>query len=540
MVVMSAVHQSRMFQTLLLRPSSAGLGRVVLHRLTSTTASSQQVSEAVLEEARPATEIPGPRAFPIVGSLPFIMTDKNFDSKRFHKYWASLIERYGPIVRLVNPGLGAVVAVANPEDCEKINRASTDQPQRTPLTSLKHLRDNWTDNYFEKRSGILGENGDEWWRVRSRVQNAMMKPMVVREYLAEMDDVTLTFMDRIQELQDKHGQMPDNFQEELYKWALETVGVVALDRRFGCLGAPPGSEAARRGEELISVVNNLFSSMAALELKTRVWLLFPSLFPSYRRLRDNHTKLLQIVTEQVAETVALLQEGKAEGDMQLPGERQHSVLMKLLSTPGLSQKDVLTFIMDIVFAGIDTTSHTMAFCLYLLAKNPEVQRKLQKEVDEVVGDLQGPLTPQHMARLSYAKAVIKETFRIFPLTFSLARILTQDLVLQGYRIPAGTNVFSLNPLIGWDASVFPRPDEFLPERWLRDRPLGDIHPFAIIPFGAGSRMCVGRRVAEQEMYTLLARVVQRFTVEYHHEDLEQLTGLVFYPSRPLRFNFLPR
>ncbi|XP_050733456.1 probable cytochrome P450 49a1 [Eriocheir sinensis] len=527
-----------MFQTLLLRPSSAGLGRVVLQRFTSTTASSQQLAEAVLEEPRPATEIPGPRAYPIVGSIPSMMMDKEFDVKRLHKYWISVIKRYGPIVRMVNPGRLVFVAIANPEDCEKLNRASTDQPQRTPLLTLKRLRDNWTDNYFEKRGGIIVENGDEWWRVRSRVQTAMLKPMVVREYLAEMDDVTLTFMDRIQELQDKHGQMPDNFQEELYKWALESVGVVALDRRFGCLGAPPGSEAARRGEELITVVNNLFSSMAALEMGTQMWRLFPT--PTYKKLRDNHAKLLKIVTEQVAETVALLNEGGGEGGLQLPGARQHSVLTQLLSTPGLTQKDVLTFIMDIVFAGIDTTSHTMGFCLYLLAKNPEVQKKLQKEVDEVVGDLQGPLTPQHMARLSYAKAVIKETFRIFPLTMALVRILTQDLVLQGYRIPAGTNVLALNPLIGWDASVFPRPDEFLPERWHRDRPLGDIHPFAILPFGAGSRMCVGRRVAEQEMYTLLARVAQRFTVEYHHEDVEALNGLVFYPSRPLTFTFLPR
>lgn len=67
------------------------------------------------------------------------------------------MKRYGPIVRMVNPGVGTMVAVANPEDCEKINRATLDEPHRTPLYSLKHLRDKWTDNYFEKRGGILVE-----------------------------------------------------------------------------------------------------------------------------------------------------------------------------------------------------------------------------------------------------------------------------------------------------------------------------------------------------------------------------------------------
>lgn len=76
---------------------------------------------------------------------------------RIHKFWTSLLKRYGPIVRLVNPGMGTMVGVINPEDCEKINRVSMDLPLRTPLASLKYLRDNWTDNYFEKRGGIIVE-----------------------------------------------------------------------------------------------------------------------------------------------------------------------------------------------------------------------------------------------------------------------------------------------------------------------------------------------------------------------------------------------
>lgn len=67
------------------------------------------------------------------------------------------MKRYGPIMRLVLPGIGTMVAISNPEDCEKINRVTMDQPDRTPVASLKHVRDNWTDNYFEKRAGIIVE-----------------------------------------------------------------------------------------------------------------------------------------------------------------------------------------------------------------------------------------------------------------------------------------------------------------------------------------------------------------------------------------------
>lgn len=523
-----------MTQAMLLRLWSPTGLRGGVQRFISTTASNKQLAEVTLQDAKPVTDIPGPINFPVLGSIPSMMMDKDFNSKRLLKFWASLMKRYGPIVKLINPGVSPMIIVANPDDCELLNRVTQNQPARTPLASLKHLRDNWTDDYFDKRAGIIVENGDEWWRVRSLVQTTMLKPMVINEYVPELDDVSCTFMDRIQELQDKYGEMPDNFQDELYKWALESVGIVALDRRFGCLGAPEGSLEAQQGEELINLVNTLFSSLSVTEMRTQFWRLFPT--PSYRRLKKNHGKLLKVVEQKLDESVAYLQQRKDEDHM----GRKCSVIQTLLSKPGLSKKDVLTFIMDIIFAGIDTTSHTMAFCLYLLARNPEAQKKLQEEVDHVTAGLQGPLTSKHMAHLSYTKAVIKETFRIFPLTFGLARILNRDMVLQGYRIPAGYSVFVLNCLMGWDESMYPRANEFLPERWNRARPLGNIHPYASIPFGAGPRMCVGRRVAEQEMYTLLARMAQRFTVEYHYEDIEQLTGLVLYPSRPLRFSFVPR
>lgn len=67
-------------------------------------------------------------------------------------------------------------------------------------------------------------------------------------------------------------------------------------------------------------------------------------------------------------------------------------------------------------------------------------------------------------------------------------------------------ILLMSAFAGWDAKEIQRPQEFLPERWLRHRPYGSIHPCASIPFSFGSRMCIGRRISEQEIYILLARV----------------------------------
>ncbi|XP_042881581.1 probable cytochrome P450 301a1, mitochondrial [Penaeus japonicus] len=142
-----------------------------------------------------------------------------------------------------------------------------------------------------------------------------------------------------------------------------------------------------------------------------------------------------------------------------------------------------------------------------------------------------------MAQFSYMKCVVKEALRIFPLTVGLGRILDKDTVLGGYVVPKGYLAVALTMLSGWDEEVFPRAKEFIPDRWSRDRPLGPIHPYASLPFGAGTRMCIGRRIAEQEMYTFLARVMQRFTVDYKYQDMDILTRLVFMPSEPLSISY---
>lgn len=74
------------------------------------------------------------------------------------------------------------------------------------------------------------------------------------------------------------------------------------------------------------------------------------------------------------------------------------------------------------------------------------------------------------------------------------------------------NCLMLSSLAGWDEAQFARPQEFIPERWLRHRPLGQIHPYASLPFSHGIRMCIGRRIMEQEACTLIARVGSDFNI----------------------------
>jgi cytochrome P450 len=166
-------------------------------------------------------------------------------------------------------------------------------------------------------------------------------------------------------------------------------------------------------------------------------------------------------------------------------------------------------IMTLFLAGHETTANALTWTWYLLAKNPEVERALTAELDSVLAG--APPTLADLSRLPYAEMVVKESMRLYPPAWGIGRRAIRDFELNGYRIPAGTNVFLLQWLTHRDPRFYPDPEKFDPERW-RDDPVrrGRIPRFAYFPFGGGPRVCIGAGFAMMEATLLLASIAQRF------------------------------
>jgi len=125
----------------------------------------------------------------------------------------------------------------------------------------------------------------------------------------------------------------------------------------------------------------------------------------------------------------------------------------------------------------------MAWTISLIGQYPEVQKRLQDEVDQVIGDSQ-EITFDSLSQLKYLEMVIKESLRLYPSVPMMGRILTEDVLMNDHIVPKGTavniSIFSLhhNPLV-WE-----NPSEFNPERWTLENCEGR-DPFSYIPFSAG-------------------------------------------------------
>lgn len=163
--------------------------------------------------------------------------------------------------------------------------------------------------------------------------------------------------------------------------------------------------------------------------------------------------------------------------------------------------------MDELFAlligGHETTAITLAWALHYVARDPAMARKLRDELDGIFGD--GPVDAVGIERAKYLHAVIDETLRIRPVAAAVPRKTMQDLDLGGYHVPAGTNTIPCAAILHFREDLWPEPETFRPERFLDKRP----SPFHFLPFGGGSRACLGRPFAVMEMRVVLAEMVRR-------------------------------
>jgi cytochrome P450 family 4 len=145
----------------------------------------------------------------------------------------------------------------------------------------------------------------------------------------------------------------------------------------------------------------------------------------------------------------------------------------------LSNEDIQGEVNTFTFAGHDTTTNAICFTLYLIAKHPEVQEKLNKEIQEVLGDRE--LTFNILNEFKYLELVIKESLRLYPPVPMISRRFDEEIDFGNFIAPRNANYNLILYTAFRNPEVFEQPDEFIPERFLKEIPA-----FAFIPFCAVS------------------------------------------------------
>ncbi|KAL3642302.1 hypothetical protein CASFOL_013117 [Castilleja foliolosa] len=201
---------------------------------------------------------------------------------------------------------------------------------------------------------------------------------------------------------------------------------------------------------------------------------------------------------------------------------------------------IKAIILDMFVAGTDTTSTSLEWTIAELIKNPRAMKILQNEVRRVAGNKK-EIDEDDLDKMTYLKAVIKEALRLHaPVPLLVVRESTQDTKVMGYDIKAGTQVMVNAWAIGRDPTLWEKPEEFRPERFLNSSiDFRGLH-FELIPFGAGRRGCPGITFGMAVNEVGLAKLVHRFDFALpngeREEDLDmsETCGITVHKKLPLQ------
>uniref|UniRef100_A0A2K6NGJ0 Cytochrome P450 2D17 n=1 Tax=Rhinopithecus roxellana TaxID=61622 RepID=A0A2K6NGJ0_RHIRO len=175
-----------------------------------------------------------------------------------------------------------------------------------------------------------------------------------------------------------------------------------------------------------------------------------------------------------------------------------------------NEENLRMVVSDLFSAGMVTTSTTLAWGLLLMILHPDVQRHVQQEIDDVIGQVRRPEMGDQ-ARMPYTTAVIHEVQRfgdIVPL--GVTHMTSRDIEIQGFLIPKGTTLFTNLSSVLKDEAVWEKPFRFHPEHFL-DAQGHFVKPEAFLPFSAGRRACLGEPLARMELFLFFTCLLQRFS-----------------------------
>lgn len=340
--------------------------------------------------------------------------------------------------------------------------------------------------------GLVTSEGDLWRR-----QRRIAQPAFAKRRIAALGEVMRAASQRL--VLDWSANASDgalvDVPAEMMHLTLRIAGLTLFSVDLAGASADIGRNVAH----VLSDFNRLFKSIVP----------YPQLWPTPANFRGRRA-----LAELDRVVYGIIEERRRQASAGEAAELGSDLLSMFMEArdeetgEGMSDRQLRDEIITMLVAGHETTANALTWTLTLLARHPEVMARVHDELDRVVGD--APVELAHLPQLAYTEQVFKESIRLYPPVWALARRAKAPDVLSGYTIPAGSYVI-LSPYATHRHPAFwPDPERFDPDRFEggdRSRPKG-----AYFPFASGPRKCIGDHFAKMEGLVVLASLLQRFRV----------------------------
>jgi cytochrome P450 len=454
---------------------------------------------------------PGPRRLPIVGNL-FSMPSQ----EEWVTYWKWSKDCGSDIIHVDVMGSHIVILNSMKSANELLEKRSSIYSDRPPLKALQLFGLDFNMAFIP--------HGTVWRRARRELQ-ANLRPVDLESYQPIEQRAVHCLLRNLL-------SFPDNFEQHLR----HMTGQVIMSIAYGINVLPENDPYVADAEKMLQALAAGSTQEAALldaipwVLKLPSWLLgarfkryaqewYPVVLRSVKTPYNKVKRELDAGTATpsvAANTISRLDGNATEEDIWVAG-----------SVPG-----------TMYMASVDTTVSAVVTFILAMTMYPEVQRKAQAEIDQIVGNSRLPDFSDEAA-LPYVQAVLKEALRWHPVTpLAVSHRVTESDTYEGYYIPAGSTIIPNAWAMMRDPAVFPEPDKFDPERWLSPNALAYPNP----AFGFGARRCPGRFFAHASMWSMMAGILAAFDItptEDGPPEEKYMSGIVSY-VKPFRCYIRPR
>nr|XP_056722025.1 cholesterol side-chain cleavage enzyme, mitochondrial [Euleptes europaea] len=467
--------------------------------------------------ARPFNELPGNWRASWLNLYRFWKED-GFGN--VHNVQIQNFQKFGPIYR-EKLGNFETVSIIDPEDAATLFKTEGKYPERFTIPSWVAYRD-----FRNKPCGVLLKNGESWRHDRLTLNKEALSPKVTHNFVPLLNEVGEDFVKMVykQIERGQQGRWTADLTNELFRFALESVCNVLYGTRLGLLQDFIDPDA----QEFIDAITTMFHTTGPMlyippgllrRVNSKTWL--------------DHVKAWDFIFAHADKFIQ-----KAYRDRRLnqkSTEEYVGILGSLLLQDKMPMEDIKANVTEMMAGGVDTTSMTLMWTMYELARAPALQEQLRAEILAAQAAAKGDMETV-LKSVPLLKATIKETLRLHPVAVTVQRYTTEEIILQNYFIPAKTLVQVGIYAMGRDPRFFTKPEQFNPERWLDT----DSKYFRGLSFGFGPRQCAGRRIAEMEMHLFMIHMLENFKIETKRGvDVGTTFDLLLVPDKPIYLTLRP-
>jgi cytochrome P450 family 4 len=468
-------------------------------------------------------KIPGPPISNIIfGSIPTLHTSRENIFQKLRQ-WARI---YYPIYNI--SFLHKIITFLHtPEDCELI----MSNPKHNTKSRIYNVLHPWLG------TGLLTSTGSKW-STRRRILTPSFHFSILQQFVTVFNEETEQLVETFKKLCD---QPFIDVTQHVTQFTLKTITETAM-------GTKLKFEDSREIEYKKAIFD--MGEIVVYRL-TYTWLVdkVVNMFRlGYLKERRVVNTLHRFTSRMIAEREKTFEEVQLpkETDEVYTTKRRLAMLDLLLSAKkkdnAIDDTGIREEVDTFTFEGHDTTSAALSFALMLIACNRSVQDQIVEEIEAVLGDVHKRPTYNDLQEMKYLERTVKEVLRLYPSVHMVSRKTGEEVVTgSGYVIPKNSIVLLQIYDIHHDPKIYPDPEKFDPDRFLPENSQNR-HPFAYLPFSAGSRNCIGQRFAMLELKAAICGILANFVL--HPVDTPEtivfVIDLILRTKEGIKVKFVPR